>query len=82
MEVGYRGVFRPMFTNSLANRINSGQFLEWAEGSVPTPWGPITMRVDREALQLHSPVPMRVILDGAETRLDAGTSTITRTAAS
>ena len=57
-------------------------YLEWAEGSVPTPWGPITMRVDREALQLHSPVPMRVILDGAETRLDAGTSTITRTAAS
>jgi alpha-L-rhamnosidase len=47
--------------------------LAWVRGTVPTPHGSITVSLDERELEVHSPVPCVVTLDGrAELRLAAG----------
>ncbi len=46
--------------------------LTWAEGSCPTPHGPIALRVDESGVRVTSPVPIVLVIDGHETVLAAG----------
>lgn len=46
--------------------------LEWAEGSCPTPHGPVSVRVDRSTVTVSSPVPLIVVIEGDEVRRPAG----------
>jgi hypothetical protein len=47
--------------------------LAWAEGTVPTPYGPIHVRAEKERVTIDSPVPVRVDLPGqAPQSLPAG----------
>ena len=47
--------------------------LAWAEGTVPTPHGPIHVRAEGDRVSIDSPVPVVVDLPGqAPQRLEAG----------
>lgn len=50
--------------------------LSWAEGVVPTPAGPLTLRVDEATIDVESPVPL--VVEG--TALPAGHHRVERRA--
>ena len=53
--------------------------LEWAEGVVPTPHGPVHVRADGNGISVESPVPIDIDLPGQETKsLGPGTHDIPR----
>jgi alpha-L-rhamnosidase len=53
--------------------------LEWAEGVVPTPRGPVRVRADRNGVSVESPIPIDIDLPGQETKsLGPGTHDIPR----
>lgn len=53
--------------------------LEWAEGVVPTPSGPVRVRVDADQIEVDSPIPVLVVhADGQQSHFEPGASTTRR----
>lgn len=52
--------------------------LSWAEGTVPTPAGPLSVRMDATTLVIDSPVPVVAVLGSVTTRHPTGRTTLTR----
>jgi len=53
--------------------------LEWAHAAVPTPYGPVTVRADRQSIHIETPVPVDVVGSGGNiTRCGAGRYTLAR----
>jgi hypothetical protein len=52
--------------------------LTWAEGSCPTPLGPVRVAVDADSIRLTSPVPATVVMDGDEALFPAGSHVVSR----
>ncbi|MGA0263519.1 MAG: alpha-L-rhamnosidase C-terminal domain-containing protein [Ilumatobacteraceae bacterium] len=46
--------------------------LTWAEASCPTPRGRLSVRVDSEAVEVTTPVPATVVIEGVETVVQPG----------
>lgn len=61
----------------IAPRLGS---LSWAKGRVPTPHGLISVEVDQHGIQIDTPIPVRVELEGREAQeLAPGRHSLTRT---